>query len=60
MHFLKLHPKINAAHHPHGDLHFFDNEQHYSKGLEFYNDLLPRRIPGAVSLYLRYVDVYSD
>ena len=42
-----MNPNVNAQL---KEAHFFDEEHAYRKGLEAYNAMLPRRIPGKVGI----------
>ncbi len=45
--FLDLHPQIRTAK---NEVHFFDNDESYARGLEFYRKRMPYSFPGQVTL----------
>ena len=45
--FLNLHPRIQAAGR---EMHFFDDDENYSKGMEWYRKKMPWSFPGTITM----------
>ena len=45
--FLKIHPKIKACS---PEVHFFDNDNNFQRGLEWYRGQMPKSLPGDITI----------